>query len=111
MLGIGPRRFGAHLPAFITTYAGDALWALALFLVLGLIRPRSTTGRLAALALLLSLLVELSQLYHARWIDSIRGTTVGGLVLGFSFLSSDLVCYAVGVVMGVALEWALRRRP
>jgi hypothetical protein len=107
VLGLGSRRFGSALPGFLASYAGDTLWALALFWFLGLILPRWTTGRLSALALILSLLVEVSQLYHAPWIDSVRHTVVGGLILGFGFLWSDLVCYAVGVGLGVALESAL----
>jgi hypothetical protein len=52
----------------------------------------------------LSVGVELSQLYHAPWIDSIRQTTLGGLILGFGFLWTDLACYAFGVGLGVLLE-------
>ncbi len=103
-LGVGSRRFGSVLPGFIATYAGDMLWALALFLVLGLVLPRVATARVAVLALAGSLLVELSQLYHAPWIDSVRQTTIGGLVLGFGFLWSDLACYAMGIGLGVTLE-------
>ncbi len=51
-----------------------------------------------------SVAIELSQLYHAPWIDSIRQTTLGGLILGFGFLWSDLACYAVGVVLGVLVD-------
>ncbi len=104
-VGLGSRRLGSVLPEFIASYAGDTSWALALYLLLGLILPRWTSGRRAALTLLLSLLVEVSQLYHAPWIDSIRQTAIGGLILGFGFLWSDLVCYAAGVGLGVALEW------
>jgi hypothetical protein len=50
-----------------------------------------------------SIAIELSQLYHAPWIDSIRHTTLGGLILGFDFVWSDLVCYAVGVGIGVLM--------
>ena len=52
-----------------------------------------------------SVLVEVSQLFHAPWIDSIRRTTLGGLVLGFDFVWSDLACYAVGVGLGLLIEW------
>jgi Protein of unknown function (DUF2809) len=107
VLGLGSRRVGSVLPDFLVFYAGDTFWALALYFFLGLVLPRWTAGRVAALALVLSLLVEVSQLYHAPWIDSIRQTAVGGLILGFGFLWSDLVCYAVGVGLGVALEWGL----
>ncbi len=38
------------------------------------------------------------------WIDSVRQTTIGGLILGFGFLWSDLACYAAGVGLGVVIE-------
>jgi Protein of unknown function (DUF2809) len=104
LLGLGSRRYASVLPTIVATYAGDTLWALALFWFLGLILARMSTARVAAMALGLSLLVELSQLYHAPWIDSVRQTTIGGLILGFGFLWSDLACYASGVGLGVALE-------
>jgi hypothetical protein len=107
ILGIGSRRLGHLLPGFVAAYAGDTLWALDAFLGIGLLLPRATTGLVAALTMAFSVAVELSQLYHAPWIDSIRQTTLGGLVLGFGFLWSDLACYAVGVVIGVLIEETL----
>jgi Protein of unknown function (DUF2809) len=43
----------------------------------------------------------------APWIDSIRQTILGGLILGFGFLWSDFACYAVGVALGVMIEVGL----
>jgi hypothetical protein len=48
------------------------------------------------LAMTFSVLIELSQLYDVPWIDSIRHTPLGGLVLGFGFFWSDFTCYALG---------------
>jgi hypothetical protein len=104
VLGIGSRRLAHSLPWFIAAYAGDTLWALAVFLGIGLLLPRASTGRVALLALAVSLMVEVSQLYHAPWIDSIRQTTLGGLILGYDFAWSDLLCYAIGVGLGVLIE-------
>jgi len=59
---------------------------------------------IAISALAFSIAIELSQLYHAPWIDSIRHTTLGALILGFGFVWSDLICYAVGVLLGVEIE-------
>lgn len=61
-----------------------------------------------AISLALAFLVEISQLYHAPWIDSIRQTTLGGLVLGFGFPWTDLACYSVGIVTGSLTEWGIR---
>ena len=103
-LGIGSRRYGHLLPGLVAAYAGDTLWALVAFLGIGLVLPRASTWRVALLAMSFSVLIEMSQLYHAPWIDSIRHTTLGGLILGFDFVWSDLACYAVGVGIGVLIE-------
>lgn len=89
-----------HLPAFVATYAGDTLWALTLFLVLAFAFPGMTTGKIAVTALALSFAVEFSQLYQAGWINAVRDTRIGALVLGHGFLWSDLACYTVGVGAG-----------
>lgn len=103
-LGLGSRRFGRSLPGFVAVYAGDTLWALVTFLGIGLVLPRASTWHVALLAMSFSILIEMSQLYQAPWIDSIRHTTLGGLILGFDFVWSDLACYAVGVGIGVLIE-------
>lgn len=48
--------------------------------------------------------VELSQLYHAPWIDAIRTTIPGRLVLGTTFNWPDLPAYAVGIALGSLVE-------
>jgi hypothetical protein len=88
-------------------YAGDALWALMLFsLISTLLAGRLVLAR-AAISLAVAFLVEISQFYHAPWIDSNRQTTLGVLVLGFGFLWTDLVCYSVGIAIGVVVEAAV----
>jgi hypothetical protein len=108
-LGLGSRRCSGYLPAFVAQYAGDMLWALMVFLGFSIITPAHSTSRRAIWALGTSYVVEVSQLYHAAWIDAVRHTTLGGLVLGFGFLWSDLVCYTVGVGAGAAVEFLLLR--
>jgi hypothetical protein len=104
VLGIGSRRYAHALPGLVAAYAGDTLWALAAFLGFGVLLPRAPTRMVALMAMAFSVAVELSQLYHAPWIDSVRRTTLGGLILGFGFLWSDLACYALGVGLGVLVE-------
>lgn len=109
-LGLGSRRFGGSLPSFVAAYSGDTLWALAVLLGVSVLAPGAPLWVRAALTILFAFAVECSQLYHAPWIDEIRGTTLGALVLGFGFLWSDLACYAAGVSIGVLGELAMTRR-
>lgn len=111
-LGLASRRFGEFLPSFIARYAGDALWATLIFWCLALLRPRAGARSLAVGALGIAVAVEVTQLYHAPWIDAVRATRLGALVLGHGFLWSDLACYGIGVLLAVAIDRPLaRRRP
>jgi hypothetical protein len=65
----------------------------------------------ALLALTFSSAVEFSQLYNAPWIDALRATLPGRLVLGSTFNWPDLPAYALGVGHAAWLEWRSRRRP
>ncbi|GAB4025488.1 hypothetical protein GCM10028809_06560 [Spirosoma gilvum] len=93
--------------SFVKNYVGDALWALMVFLGFGILFRHWSTGRLALVAFFFSAGIEFSQLYHAPWIDHLRATRLGGLVLGFTFIWSDLICYAVGIGVGALAEHLL----
>ena len=49
--------------------------------------------------------IEFTQLYHAPWIDDIRKTALGGLILGYGFLWSDILAYSIGVAVGMSWEY------
>ena len=108
-LGLATRRYSWMLPEFLADYAGDTLWALMVFLGIGFLWPGLATRRAALAAAAFSYAIEVSQLYHAPWIDSLRFTRLGGLILGFAFLWSDVICYTVGILIGCALELLLLR--
>jgi hypothetical protein len=103
LLGLASRAYSPPLPSFVRAYVGDALWALAAYLTVALLLPSLSIRWVAVTAGLFSLTVELSQLYHAAWIDRLRQVRVAALVLGYGFLWSDLVCYGVGVGVGVGI--------
>ena len=102
-IGLATRQYGNE---WMKLYVGDVLWAAMIywgFKFLFAQEPKRT----AFYALIFCFLIEFSQLYHAPWIDQIRNNRLGGLVLGFGFLWSDLVCYLVGVFLSMWSEWIL----
>lgn len=78
------------------------------FLGFGVLFPSHPPNQTATLAFLFAFSIEFSQFYQAPWINSLRQTKGGGLILGFGFRASDLICYAVGISVGYALERFLR---
>jgi uncharacterized protein (DUF1810 family) len=107
--GLASRSDFVGLPPFLAKYAGDALWALMVFLGIALLVPTRSTATVAGLALAVSCAVEASQLYHAPWLDAIRRTTLGHLVLGDTFAWGDIGAYLVGITVGAVAEWGSGR--
>ncbi len=105
-IGLGWRSGHLPLPGFLTKYGGDALWAWMVFLGLTLFFPRSRTLPLAAAALGVAWTVEMLQLHHGAWIETVRSTRLGRLALGTTFNPPDLIAYVAGIVLGA---WVDRR--
>jgi hypothetical protein len=104
VIGILSRQIMNPLTALLGKYPGDVLWALMLFFAIGAFLQRLSTVRLAVLSMTLSTAVEISQLYHADWIDAIRGNMIGHLVLGSSFSVYDIVAYGIGILIGASID-------
>lgn len=109
ILGLSSRMLAFALPDLLNDYLGDALWALMIFTGFGFLFPKIATKKLAFISLIFCYGIEMSQLYHAEWIDNIRATTLGGLVLGYGFLWSDLLAYTIGIGVGFLFEFILRK--
>lgn len=108
--GLVSRRITFLLPAIVTTYLGDGLWALMIFFGVTFLFPKLKTSRIWMISLLFCWFIEVTQLYHAPWLDAIRATILGGLVLGFGFLWSDILAYTIGTLVGaLADHWLIHR--
>jgi hypothetical protein len=108
--GLISRKIAYQLPDLLNLYLGDALWAFMIFLIFGFLFPETPTFYITLAALSFCFLIETSQLYHAKWIDTIRQTTPGGLILGYGFLWSDILAYSIGVAAGSLLENQLKNK-
>ena len=95
-LGWASRAYDGLFPNALGKYPGDALWTVAVYLGWKLVVPAMAPWKLGLMALGQSFGVEFLQLYHAPWLDGIRGNYFGHLLLGSTFNSMDLVAYSVG---------------
>ena len=102
--GLASRKFVNLFPVWVSTYPGDILWAFMVFLLFGFFCNRISTLKIAGYSILISFGIEITQLYHATWIDGIRKTLFGRLILGSSFSWQDLVCYTLGIFIGIIAE-------
>lgn len=99
ILGISSRKFSDQLPFFIADNSGDILWASMVYFGFRCLFIKRSLQWAFLGSLLFSFLIEFSQLYQADWINTIRHTILGGLILGKGFLFVDLIRYLLGITI------------
>ena len=109
--GLPARTIQDQLPRWYVQYFGDYLWAMLLFFVFALILQNMSTFKVAIVTLLFTYIIEISQLFHPQWLDYLRSIKLFALVLGFTFLWSDIAAYTFGIFTGALVEYFLLRSP
>jgi Protein of unknown function (DUF2809) len=99
ILGLLSRHI-AGIPLFI----GDILWGLMVFFIVRFLFITRSIKWVSVAALSFCYTIEFSQLYQAPWINNIRHTVIGGLILGETFLWGDMLCYTMGIAIGILVE-------
>ena len=104
ILGLSSRMYSSNLPPFIAQNAGDALWAMMVYFGFRFLLVQKSMRIAITLSLLFSFGIEFSQLYQSDWINQIRNTTIGALILGKGFLLIDLVRYTIGILLAAFVD-------
>lgn len=90
--------------AFVPLFVGDVLWAIMIFCIIQFIFTNIDIKILFVASLVICYAVEISQLYQVEWLNNIRMTTLGRLVLGQGFLWSDIISYTLGITIATFIK-------
>lgn len=103
-LGLASRKFSHFLHPFVAENAGDILWAMLVYFGFRFFLVRKSLITSICISLMFSFGIEFSQMYQADWLNQIRGTSLGALVLGKGFLTVDLIRYTTGIIVVTILD-------
>lgn len=113
LLGIGSRIDSDMIPPFIAQHAGDILWASMVYFWVRFFWIKKTLLWAVGISVMFSFGIEFSQLYQSVWINEIRNTTIGSLILGRGFLWIDLLRYVIGILLAYLFDqfvfWKVQR--
>ena len=85
-------------------------WAMMIYFFFRIFSFKTRILKHGFFCLLYCYLTEISQLYHSPFIDSLRNTTIGRLVLGFGFLWTDIISYSIGILAAISFDLYLSNR-
>lgn len=109
LLGLASRIYGYLLFDVLELNAGDALWAAMVYFGVRFILVTRPPKFSLLVSLIFCFAIEFSQIYQGEWINSIRGTTLGALILGRGFLIVDLWRYTLGVSIAYVFDMILKK--
>ena len=84
---------------------GDILYAVMIYFIIRFLFLKPLINKIALIAITVCFSIELSQLFQAPWIITIRKTLIGHYVLGQGFLFSDLIAYSFGVFIASNFDY------
>jgi Protein of unknown function (DUF2809) len=109
-LGLATRMNSVPMPDLVRDYGGDVLSATCIYFGVRFILETRNLWHCGAIAFVICVLIELQQLITWKPLLRLREDTPMDILLGHGFLWSDLVCYAVGVALGLGISRYLETR-
>jgi hypothetical protein len=106
-LGLSSRRH-QFWPAPVKEYAGDALYAVLIYVLALVARPGLKPQTAWTVSFLVCFFVEFSQAIHWAWLDELRSHRLIALVLGRGFVWFDLFLYVVGATGASLAHFCVR---
>jgi Protein of unknown function (DUF2809) len=100
-------RFYAPISPDWRDYSGGAAYVIFWILVYAFFKPTAPALPVAVTVFLVTCCLEFLQLWHPAWLEAMRRTLPGRLVLGTTFQVSDFPPYIVGAVIGFGAMRAL----
>jgi hypothetical protein len=83
----------------------DVVWAMMIYFLFRIVFINWSIIKVAVIGIFFSFMVEVSQLYHDDWIDKLRRTFLGELILGSNFVWGDLAAYLCGIGFGIITDY------
>ena len=109
LLGYG-LRFYAPVPGWLRDASGGVAYVIFWMFAAVLVKPASAALQVSITVLALTCGIEFLQLWHPAWLEQIRRTLPGRLILGTTFDWLDFPPYLLGAILGWNLLRVIRPR-
>ena len=108
-LGFYSKFYTGPASGWVNNSLGGVLYVIFWSLVFSLLLMRSRPWKIAASVFLVTCALEVLQLWHPPFLETIRSTFIGATLLGNSFSWLDLVHYLAGAALGFLILTGLQR--
>ena len=108
-LALATRSHHEWFPHLVVVYGGDIIWSGMFVFFLRIFFTKPALWKLAVINYALGVVDEFSQLNQGPFMLYLRSFTLGRLMLGVGFLWSDILCYAIGTLIGFCIALMIEK--
>jgi hypothetical protein len=108
--GIFSKYYQGLFQEWINNSFGGILYIIAWTALILLIQPDFNPKKVAFWVLIVNVFLEILQLWHPPFLEAIRGTFLGRMLLGTTFVFSDFIYYGIGCLLSGWLFTLLKHR-
>ena len=108
-LALATRSHHERFPHLVVVYGGDIIWSGMFVFFLRIFFTKPALWKLAVINYALGVVDEFSQLNQGPFMLYLRSFTFGRLMLGVGFLWSDILCYAIGTLIGFCIALMIEK--
>ena len=110
-IGLSTKFYRGVFEDWVHLYAGDIFYPMFWYVLLRMLWGNTSRFWCAVLVLSFCTLIEVSQLWKPSFLQVLRQTFVGAVILGSGFDWLDLVYYVAGIGLAVGIEqWITSKR-
>jgi len=102
-LGLYTKIYSGPAAQWVNNSMGGVLYVVFWSLAFCFLLPGVKTRKIAAAVFLVTCLLEIMQLWHPPFLETVRSTFIGVTLIGNSFSWLDLVHYMIGFALSVLL--------
>jgi hypothetical protein len=109
-IGLSTKFYQGPFEQWVHLYAGDIFYPMFWYFLVRFVWPRFPYVWCAVSVFGFCALVEVSQLWRPAFLQTLRRTFLGAVVLGSGFDWPDFVYYAIGIGLAVGIDlWSAQR--
>lgn len=109
-LGLATKLYSGAGALWVHDSLGGVMYEICLCLIVFLLLPSANVVGIATAVFFATGVLEVFQLWHPPFLENVRATFIGCIVLGTSFAWSDFVYYAAGCILGwIWMKWLKMR--
>ena len=105
-MGLYTKQYSGIASNWVHNYFGGIMYVVFFSLLFSIIFNKTNILKIVVLVFIITTIIEILQLWHPQFLESIRASFLGKALIGSTFSYFDIVHYFIGMILSY---WIIKR--